>query len=309
MFDENYAKALTELADIRAKLQTAEAHGEQYRKNRKSLQDLTGEECLDRARYAVKAWKEAAEQLAAATERAEKAEREREEMAKRNRELRQVVETQVSQIEAACKQAEAAEAERDEWRTKALDVEKHPVVVALVEERDALRAASETHAAEFAYAQKALDEIAEICGDIPPDPGHVVPAVRALVKQNAALRAALEERDAQIEHLFRHSGRDGSDCYDALEVSAAWMRLRSPIPALALTPPAALDDLRRRERSIGAEEELRRIAQNWHTDMVLWTAQNFIDRADALAAERDHIADAGKKVNHPGIPEGSGGAR
>lgn len=24
-------------------------------------------------------------------------------------------------------------------------------------------------------------------------------------------------------------------------------------------------------------------------------------------AERDHIADAGKKVNHPGIPESSGG--
>ena len=64
MFDDNYAKALTELAELRAKLAAAEAHGEQYRKNWKSLQDLTGEQCLDRARYAVKAWKEAAEALA-----------------------------------------------------------------------------------------------------------------------------------------------------------------------------------------------------------------------------------------------------
>ena len=37
---------------------------------------------------------------------------------------------------------------------------------------------------------------------------------------------------------------------------------------------AALDDLRRRERSIGAEEELRRLAVY------------FLDRADAIAAER-----------------------
>lgn len=35
------------------------------------------------------------------------------------------------------------EQERDEWRTKALDVEKHPVVVALRRERDALAAALE----------------------------------------------------------------------------------------------------------------------------------------------------------------------
>lgn len=54
-----------ELAELRAKLAEAEAHGEQYRKNWLSLQDLTGEKCLDRARYAVKAWKEAAEKLAA----------------------------------------------------------------------------------------------------------------------------------------------------------------------------------------------------------------------------------------------------
>jgi hypothetical protein len=55
------------------------------------------------------------------------------------------------------------------------------------------------------------------------------------------LRGALEERDAQIDHLFRHSGRQGSEDYDALEVSAAWARLRSPMPALSLPLPAAAE--------------------------------------------------------------------
>ena len=80
------------------------------------------------------------------------------------------------------------------------------------------------------------------------------------------------------------------------------------------SPPAALDDLRRRERSIGAEEELRRIADLIETEALderfaaLFCA-DLLDRADAIAAERDHIADAGKKVNHPGIPESSGGEK
>jgi hypothetical protein len=97
------------------------------------------------------------------------------------------------------------------------------------------------------------------------------------------LLAALQERDAQIEHLFRHSGRDGSECYDALEVSAAWFRLRSPMPALSLTMPAALEELRRRERSIGAEEELRRLATVADGN---WAADELSDRADQIRDAR-----------------------
>lgn len=70
-----------------------------------------------------------------------------------------------------------------------------------------------------------------------------------------------------------------------------------------------LEALRRRERFIGAEEELRRITDsaNGNAD---WVSIEYLRRcADAIAAERDHIADVGKKVNHPGIPESSGGAR
>lgn len=50
-----------------------------------------------------------------------------------------------------------------------------------------------------------------------------------LEAQVAALRGVLEEKQGQIEHLFRHSGRKGSDDYDALEISAAWARLRDRI--------------------------------------------------------------------------------
>jgi len=83
---------------------------------------------------------------------------------------------------------------------------------------------------------------------------------------------------------------------------------------LSLAPPAALDDLRRRERSIGAEEELRRIADLIETEALderfaaLFCA-DMRDRADAIAAERDHIADVGKMVNHPKISESSRGEK
>jgi hypothetical protein len=65
-------------------------------------------------------------------------------------------------------------------------------VAKLRAERDDLLATNKTHAAEFAYAQKALDEIAEICGDTPSDPGHVVPAVRSIATQRDSLRGAAE---------------------------------------------------------------------------------------------------------------------
>lgn len=103
----------------------------------------------------------------------------------------------------------------------------------------------------------------------------------ALAKQNASLRAALEEAQRRLKlHGF-------TPCQQITD-------------ALALTPPAALDELRRRERSIGAEEELRRIADLIETEVLderiaaLFCA-DLRDRADAIAAER-HSADAGKKV-------------
>ncbi len=69
-------------------------------------------------------------------------------------------------------------------------------------------------------------------------------ALAALVVE---LRGALEERDAQIDHLFRHSGRKGSEDYDSLEVSAAWARLRCPMPALSVPLPDAAERLAGRE--------------------------------------------------------------
>ena len=66
--------------------------------------------------------------------------------------------------------------------------------------------------------------------------------------------------------------------------------------------PVALEALRRRERSIGAEEELRRLAAN--TPVVnaerLWTSDQLLERADAIAAERDHLPGVGKKVEGEG---------
>jgi hypothetical protein len=212
MFDDNYAKALAELAELRA-------------------------------------------QLAAANERAEKAEREREELAKRNRELRQVVDTQVSQIEAACKQAEAAEAERDEWRTKALDVEKHPVVVALLAERDALRAKFEN------YAEMAQYRWGLVKGDA-PFPGGGLAAYDTLLceanadrdtlaRQNESLREALEAIDKKLFDLKNEDveGVDDSEVadgwFEASKEMTVWCR-----EALSLTPPAAVAAAREREAGL-----------------------------------------------------------
>lgn len=62
-------------------------------------------------------------------------------------------------------------------------------------------------------------------------------------------QAALEERCAQVEHLFQHSGRSGSRDYDALEISAAWDRLRTPLVP-NVTKPA--DALARRDEKMKA---------------------------------------------------------
>jgi len=72
-----------------------------------------------------------------------------------------------------------------------------------------------------------------------------------------------------------------------------------------------LDARDRRMKALGAAEELRRLAANTPVMNAerLWTSDQLLDRADAIAAERDHFADVGKMVNHPGIPESSGGER
>lgn len=54
--------------------------------------------------------------------------------------------TCVADLEA---KLEKAEAESDEWRAKALDVEKHPVVLALLAERDDARAAIQQDDVEY----------------------------------------------------------------------------------------------------------------------------------------------------------------
>jgi hypothetical protein len=178
-----------ELAELRAKLAAAEAHGKQYRKNWKSLQDLTGEGCLDRARYAVKAWKEAAEQLAAARER------------------------------------EAG-------------------LLALVER---LRGAA---------------ELAECYAKV--------------------LRYELESRNPETF--------PGSE--DQAEVDGDLAKIAE---ALSLTPPAALDELRQRERSIGAEEayaDIRKQAEEVKAEgglrarIAAAIIAECVERADAIAAER-----------------------
>ncbi len=53
--------------------------------------------------------------------------------------------------------------------------------------------------------------------------------VQSLTAELHAARAALAIREEHIDHLFRHSGREGAEDYDALEVSAAWARLRQPV--------------------------------------------------------------------------------
>lgn len=56
-------------------------------------------------------------------------------------------------------------------------------------------------------------------------------ALQEALREVERLRGAIQAREDQIDHLFRHSGRQGSEDYDALEVSAAWDRLRAPVIA------------------------------------------------------------------------------
>jgi len=62
------------------------------------------------------------------------------------------------------------------------------------------------------------------------DEAAVLAGAKAL-REVERMREAIRAREDQINHLFRHSGRQGSEDYDALEVSAAWDRLRAPVIA------------------------------------------------------------------------------
>jgi hypothetical protein len=251
--------------------------------------------------------------------------------------------------------AEAAEAERDEWRTKALDVEKHPVVVALLAERDALRVMSSCAATfgelhQMAPVVAAMIEPHEWDNRQPAEQKRwLIEQADALASHNAALRAALEAIDKKLFDLQNEDveGVDDSEVadgwFEASKEMTVWCR-----EALSLTPPAAvaaarereagllalvndavaalaalvdlrdsteatyeqayqamfkrpgierwerakivlntnasaaLEALRRRERSIGAEEELRRIIDQQGG----MGGIEMRDRADAIAAKR-----------------------
>ena len=107
----------------------------------------------------------------------------------------------------------------------------------------------------------------------------------ALGAQNARLRAELKtfannslvgaigREDYRILHEEIVDWFSASDFLRAAEV-------------LNLTPPAALEEFRRRERSIGAEEELRRLAHcdnGERADIGPWC----LDRADAIRDARE----------------------
>ena len=110
-------------------------------------------------------------------------------------------------------------------------------------------------------------------------------------KELILLLAATREREAGLAALVDQQREYTCEVVQCA-VSGTRPSLVSAGELLSLTPPAALDDLRRRERSIGAEEELRRIADLIETEALderfaaLFCA-DMRDRADAIAAERE----------------------
>jgi len=115
----------------------------------------------------------------------------------------------------------------------------------------------------------------------------------ALASQNAALRAALEGLREEVS-----AGCHPDAPVEDLKYGIHFEPVVEADRVLALTPPAALDELRRRERSIGAEEALRDAhkgicqyaVQSEYASGQEWTwsdaATLCLDRADAIAAER-----------------------
>lgn len=98
-------------------------------------------------------------------------------------------------------------------------------------------------------------------------------AVEALVER---LRAALEEVYEKADDW--HSSVE----WEGREYTGAVIEVIDR--ALSVAPPAALEELRRRERSIGAEEELRRLATVADGN---WAADELSDRADQIRDARE----------------------
>jgi hypothetical protein len=97
-----------------------------------------------------------------------------------------------------------------------------------------------------------------------------------IAKARLDLQVQVSELASQNERLRAAATYAMEECVDLIGTEAGASLER----AIALTPPAALEELRLRERSIGAEEELRRLHEEWRTTFLL-------DRADAIRDARE----------------------
>ena len=100
----------------------------------------------------------------------------------------------------------------------------------------------------------------------------------ALAAQNERLRSAMEEVREKADDW--HSSVE----WEGREYTGAVIEVIDR--ALSVAPLAALEELRRRERSIGAEEELRRLATVADGN---WAADELSDRADQIRVAREKV--------------------
>ena len=133
--------------------------------------------------------------------------------------------------------------------------------------------------------------MATIAGALSLTPPAAVAEAR---ERDAGLLALVERLRAALGAWQRHM----KTCSNPAEVP--WVEKLATLceaeqlaaEALALTPPAALEELRRRERSIGAEEELRRIAEEecqtvFSDDLPHITQNQLLEIADAIRDARE----------------------
>jgi chromosome segregation ATPase len=206
-----------------------------------------------------------------------------------------------SKLAEAITRAEAAEAERDVAKAER---------DALAAQNERLRAAAELAECYAKALRRSLekknqetfpgsedqaevdDDLATIAGALSLTPPAAVAEAR---ERDAGLLALVERLRAALGAWQRHM----KTCSNPAEVP--WVEKLATLceaeqlaaEALALTPPAALEELRRRERSIGAEEELRRIIY----DLVgCYTGPSSTTiTAGELDARADQIRDAREK--------------
>lgn len=283
--------SLTELTELRAKLAAATERAEKESREASRLRDLNWkiQNELDVAQQAVEAWVKRGDywlqERQELIERAEKAERERDEA--REWEKRPVEQTAFAPLFFALEaRAEAAEARANSFYRTFLEtirafggVAKDGLSDAFIQIGVPAEAAAVVKQMKEAEAERdVLRRRAERAEHISDECAY----------QNAALRTALEEIAAKPSCGCMPICRCNEPAALAAELEEKKELAKA---ARALTPPDALDELRRRERSIGAEEELRRIADLIETEALderfaaLFCA-DLLDRADAIAAER-----------------------